>query len=211
MTVYISVNDNDDVPIGDVTVVIPHIPSRDEMLSRAVHSVKNQTVRPQAVIINVDEEQKGSGIMRDEAVQRVETTWTAFLDDDDELLPVHLAVLLNHARNDDVDVLYPGCRVFNEHNREIPRMMEWGRYLLPFDADLLRKQSYIPVTSMVRTELAKKASFTAPSGSVYDDWGFYLQLLEQGARFKHVPTITWFWHHHGKNTQGLASKAGGTR
>jgi hypothetical protein len=206
MTLYVSVNDSDETPIGDVTVVIPHILTRDQMLSRAVHSVKAQTVRPHTVIISVDEERKGSGAMRDEAVQRVETTWTAFLDDDDEFLPTHLAVLLNHARNDDVDVLYPGCRVYNAHGNEIPRLMEWGRYLLPFDADLLRKQSYIPVTSLVRTELAKKASFTPPANSRYDDWGFYLQLLDMGARFKHVPTITWSWHHHGQNTSGQGTR-----
>src|SRR5262245_19647776 len=194
--------------VGDVTVIIPHTPTeaRFIMLQRATSSVVTQTVQPADLIIETDDNAEGGSATRNRAIERVKTKWIAFLDDDDELLPIHLATLLNYARNDEYDVLYPGCRVYNKDGYEIPRHMEWGRYLQPFDPDLLRLTSYIPVTSLVRTELAKKVKFEAPDGSVYDDWGFYLQLLDIGARFVHVPVITWKWYHHGGNSQGLASK-----
>lgn len=194
--------------IADVTVVIPHIPTpaRQRMLERALQSVADQTVQPMQTLLMYDDDGIGGSEMRNRMLPLVETKWVAFLDDDDELLPTHLATLTNYARNDDYDVYYPGCRVYNERGIEIPRRMEWGRFLQPFDAHLLRLTSYIPVTSLVRTELAQKAKFEPPAGSVYDDWGFYLQLLDLGAKFLHIPQVTWKWHHHGANTSGLASR-----
>jgi glycosyltransferase involved in cell wall biosynthesis len=193
---------------GDVTVIIPHIPiqSRQAMLARALASIKNQTVEPTEILLMSDDDREGASALRNRMLPLVKTKWIAFLDDDDEWLPHHLATLLNYGRNDTYDVLYPGCRVYDHRGLEIPRRMEWGRFLQKFDPDLLRLSSYIPVTSLVRTELAQRAKFKPPDGSVYDDWGFYLKLLDLGARFKHVPHITWNWYHHGTNSSGLASR-----
>jgi glycosyltransferase involved in cell wall biosynthesis len=194
---------------ADVTLIIPHMPTaqREVMLERAVLSVQAQTVKPDNVIVMADTEKQGAAAMRNAALEQVTTTWVAFLDDDDELLPQHLSTLLSYAYNiPGADVLYPGCRVFDGHGREVPRHMEWGRFLQDFDPELLRRKSYIPVTSLVRSSFAKQAKFAAPAGSVYDDWGFYLQLLDLGAKFLHVPVVTWYWHHHGNNSQGLPSK-----
>jgi glycosyltransferase involved in cell wall biosynthesis len=193
---------------ADVTVIIPHIPTdeRSDMLARALTSIKNQTVEPAEILLQYDDDREGAAALRNKMLPQVKTKWIAFLDDDDEWLPIHLATLLNYARNDAYDVLYPGCRVYNAQGLEIPRRMEWGRFLQPFDASLLRLTSYIPVTSLVRTELAQLSEFKPPPGSVYDDWGFYLKLLDLGARFKHVPHITWNWFHHGANSSGLPSR-----
>jgi glycosyltransferase involved in cell wall biosynthesis len=198
----------DERPVADVTMIIPHIPTpaRHVMLERALKSVADQTVQPAQTLLMYDDERLGASELRNRMLAMVETKWVAFLDDDDELLPTHIATLTNYARNDDFDVYYPGCRVYDHRGIEIPRRMEWGRFLQPFDAQLLRLTSYIPVTSLVRSELATKAKFEPPPGSIYDDWGFYLQLLDMGAKFKHVPQITWKWHHHGTNSSGLASR-----
>jgi glycosyltransferase involved in cell wall biosynthesis len=192
-------------PNAEVTLIIPHIPTdeRAAMLERAVLSVQAQTIQPAAVLLMTDTEREGASVMRNRALERVETPWVAFLDDDDALIPHHLETLLLYAHVDlPGDVFYPICRVFDKDLREIPRHMEWGRAYQDFDADLLRQKSYIPVTSLVRTEFAKRSQFKAPEGSYYDDWGFYLGMLEQGAQFVHVPIVTWLWYHHGANTQG---------
>jgi hypothetical protein len=136
----------------------------------------------------------------------VSTSWVAFLDDDDELLPPHLDALLTHACTTGADVIYPGCIVLDPAGREVPRRDEWGRFGREFDAELLRKRSYVPVTSLARTSLARLAGFGAPTGSNYDDWGFYLRMLDLGAMFSHLPEITWYWHHHGKNSSGQPGK-----
>lgn len=173
---------------------------------RALKTVATQTLRADDIIIAVDNDRQGSAITRNRALMKVETRWVAFLDDDDLLMPHHLETLLTHANDTGADVVYPGCRVVNpELGGEIPLREEWGRFNQLFDPDLLRQKSYIPVTSLVRTSLARLAQFGPPtaSDSHYDDWGFYVRLLDMyGAIFSHVPEITWVWNHHGKNTSG---------
>lgn len=189
----------------DVTAVIPHIPVRPHTLVRAVKSVALQTQRVHALAVAVDSDRHGSARTRNRALMSATTTWVAFLDDDDEWYPHHVDTLLLAAESTDADVVYPGCDVENPAlGGKIPVREEWGRFGREFSASLLRETSYIPVTSLVRTDLAKKALFGPPLGvdTPYDDWGFYLRLLDLGARFHHVSRITWLWSHHGKNTSG---------
>lgn len=188
-----------------VTVVIPHIPTRTHELGRAVASVAAQTHQPENVVIAFDKRRDGSAITRNRALYHISTTWVAFLDDDDELLPHHLETLVRHAQREGATVVYSGCRVVDALGAVIPLCEEWGRFGQAFDPDLLRQKSYIPVTSLVYTNLARRALFGPPAhapDSDYDDWGFYLRLLDIGARFLHVPEVTWVWNHNGRNTSG---------
>lgn len=189
---------------GSVTVLIPSIPPRKQMLNRAIVSVLNQ-LRPADVIhVEIDHHRLGAAVNRNQALTTVDTDWVAFLDDDDELLPQHLLVLLQNC--DDADVIYTGCRVIGSQGEDLGEREEWGRFGRPFDGRLLREKSYLPVTSLVRTKMAQRSSFHAPSGSTYDDWGFYLGLLDLGASFKHVPQKTWIWNHWGGNSSGRADR-----
>lgn len=187
-----------------ISVVIPTHPARlrNGMLARALKSVMNQTVQPDVWYVTNDLERLGAAVTRNRGLAQVETEWVAFLDSDDEWLPNHLEVLIDHLSND-VDVLYSGCTIVDPLGRKIPLQEEWGRFGKEFDPDLLRQKSYIPVTSLARTHLAQQVGgFTYPPNSHYEDWGFYLKMLDAGARFQHVPEITWVWHHHGQNTSG---------
>ena len=189
-----------------VTVVIPHIPVRGGYLSRALKSVYAQTYQPDVVIVVTDKEHQGSAATRNRAIAGITTEWVAWLDDDDEFYPDHLKACLAAARVYGADVIYPGCDVERDGNL-IPRQEEWGRYGEPFDPDLLREKSYIPVTSLVRTELLHKTrGFEAAPGSAYDDWGLYLQLLDVGAKFHHLPRVTWKWNHGDHSTSGSGDR-----
>lgn len=194
--------------LRDVTIIIPHIPVRPNALAHAVKSAAVQTVKPTDIIIATDTRREGSAVTRNRALDRATTTWVAFLDDDDLLLPNHLEVLLAHAEETDADVAYAGCKVLHPALGEIPLREEWGRFGKKFDPDLLREKSYLPVTSLVRTELAQRARFGPPNGIVtdYDDWGFYVRLLDLGAKFSHIPQVTWVWHHNGRNTSGRTDR-----
>jgi hypothetical protein len=193
-------------PAFQVTVIIPHIPSRVDQLTRAMYSVAVQTHPARNVVVAADLYADGSAITRNRALMaNIDTTWVAFLDDDDELMPNHLEVLTRAAAITSAQVVYPGCMVLDPQGFRLPMQPEWGRFGKPFDPDLLRQQSYIPVTSLVRTGLARRALFGPPAthpDSDYDDWGFYLRLLDLDAAFHHVPQVTWKWHHHGRNTSG---------
>lgn len=192
-----------------VTAVIPTIPPRKMALRRACNSVFAQTFGRVETAISIDTRRLGSAATRNRALGRVTTPWSAFLDDDDYWMPNHISTLMAAAElRPDVDVIYTGCRVVGADGREIPRQEEWGRFGEPFDPDLLLKGSYIPVTSMVRTKAAQRAKFGPPAGVVtpYDDWGFYLRLLHAGAKFLHVPKVTWVWIHNSQNTSGQATR-----
>lgn len=197
--------------VDGVTMVMPVHPARwKTTMRRAMRSVLSQTVPVAAMSIAIDIDGEGAGPTRDRALAGVRTEWVAFLDSDDEWHPNHVAELLECAARFGADVVYPECRVIHTQLGEIPRtnplFEEWGRPGKPFDAELLREKSYLPVTSLVRTELAQKSSFVPPDGSHYDDWGFYLGLLDQGAHFVHLPRITWLWHHGPHNTSGDPTK-----
>lgn len=192
--------------LDSVTVVIAHIPTRPAELQRAIASVLAQTHKPDAIVVSTDTTRSGSAITRNRGMHHVATNWIAFLDDDDEFLPNHLEVLLAAALESGAGIVYSGCRVVDEAGNEVPRREEWGRFGEPFDADILRQRSYIPVTSLVSKYVANTTSFHTPPGSEYDDWGFYLWALNRGAKFLHVPEVTWIWHHHGANTSGRADR-----
>lgn len=196
-----------------VDVIIPSIPPRRAKLERAVNSVRAQDYEGKInIIIALDHEKEGSAVTRNRALMRAASPWVAFLDDDDYLLPHHIRTLMHaaHTQDDsDPDVIYPGCQVLGANGVEIPRQVEWGRFGLPFDPALLRAESYIPVTSLVLRGMAQEAGFGPPAHdpkSKYDDWGFYVRLLEAGAIFQHVPEVTWIWTHDGANTSGEVNR-----
>ncbi len=179
-------------------------------MARALSSVARQTLPVEAVSIAVDTKREGAGSTRDRALAAARTRWVAFLDSDDEWDTMHIEELITCAEETRADVIYSACRVIHTQLGEIPRTHpaweEWGRPGKLFDADLLRKKSYLPVTSLVRTSLAQQSTFVPPYGSHYDDWGFYLGLLNVGATFIHLPKITWTWHHGPHNTSGQPGK-----
>lgn len=183
------------------TVAIPTIPPRSQLLERALVSAHAQTV-PVAVVVAVDEDREGEWTTRNRALALVETEWTAFLDDDDELLPGHVEMLLARQRETGADVVYPWFAVVWDDGHEDPK---WGApvgFDMPFDAGRLRSANYIPVTTLVRTSLALEVGGFPEPGPPHAqmvDWGFLLRMVDAGASFAHLPAVTWAWHRHGGN------------
>lgn len=195
-------------PFG-VTAVIPTIPPRaaSGQLQRAMASVLAQTYPVQAVSVAVDHGHEGAAVTRNRALAGVRTEWTAFLDDDDEWLPGHVAALLGTAEATGADVVYPWFHVVNGFD---PFPQYSGR---PFDEAALRDvQNYIPVTVLARTRLLhdvggfeNRNDSTAPGASPCDEWGLWLKLLAYGARFVHYAGQTWAWHWE-NNTSGRGDR-----
>lgn len=194
-----------------VTVVIPSIPPRARLLLRALESVASQTRPADAISVAIDLAHEGAVVTRNRALTGATTEWLAFLDDDDELLPNHLAELVAAAEANDADVVYPNFRCVDPHGKpkELSAAIASGQ---PFDAKVLRRRSFIPVTVLARTKLVHDVegfSYPIYAGRVrqrYEDWGLWLKLLRAGARFHHHPVETWTWHHHGANTSGLGDR-----
>lgn len=191
---------------SDITVVISTIPPRFEVLKRAVQSVGTQTLQADALLIEMDAQHTGAAATKNRGIARVETEWTAMLDDDDEFMPEHLEKLMAGAQKSGADVVYsmpyiPG----------VPGGIDaGGNFGRPFDPAELRRRSYIQTTSLMRTSLLREAGgFQCPAGSIYDDWGCFLALLDIGARFHHVPEQTFVWHHWGYGRPGKPGNTSG--
>jgi glycosyltransferase involved in cell wall biosynthesis len=179
-----------------ITVVIPTIDERHDQLDRAVASVQAQSL-PAEVEIEFDRLRTGAAATRNRALERVDTEWVAFLDDDDEFKPNHLRACARNAALTGADLVYPWFDCDGED--------KIGMFGVPFDPVLLRKRNYIPVTVLVRTELVRKVGgfqdHPDDNGDPCEDWGLWLALLDAGAVFSHLPQRTWIWH-NGAGTRG---------
>lgn len=177
-----------------VTVIIPTIPPRYAKLAAALMSIGTQNQLPEAVLIMEDRNREGSAAMRNRALGRVQTEWVTFLDDDDRLYPHHLSTLMAAQKETGADVVYGW---YDVQGGTDPRPDMFGK---PFDPEELRRGSFITVPSLVRASLARRAGFEYRQG--LDDWGFYLNLLNLGAIFHHVPERLFEWLHWAGNTSG---------
>ena len=191
-------------PVYDVTVAIPTIPTRKGKLRKAVSSALAQDYPVAAVSIAVDRYGKGSAHTRNRALDAVQTEWVLFLDDDDQLLPNALSLLIMGQGESQADVVYGLPRIVDAQGNIKPRFFEAGGPEV-FDPHLLMQKSYIPVVSLVRTALAQDSGgfeFSADGNGSYDDWGFYKNLLCYGAEFHHILQETFIWNIDGGNTSG---------
>ncbi|HEU5006861.1 MAG TPA: glycosyltransferase [Jatrophihabitantaceae bacterium] len=183
-----------------ITVVIATIPPRVKLLRRALDSVIAQTLSPAAVVVEWDHRKTGAAATKNRAIEKVNTEWVAFLDDDDAFLPEHLSKLHACAVENDADVVYPMPRAEAKARSGIPAL----RFGMPFDADELRRAPYIPNTVLARTDLVQKVGgFECAPGTVWDDYGLFLKLLAVGAKFVHLPEVTWIWNQLGQGTAGV--------
>jgi len=196
----------------DVTVCIPTISSRAALLTEALASVQAQTILPQAVSIVYDLDHKGAAHTRNLALKASHTTYTAFLDDDDLLYSEHLQLLVEQAERTGADLVYPWFDG-GEHWLTMPvngeRVSPFGRLFLDEQRQwLLQEQNFIPITFLVRTELAQAVGgFPQPNTPAWpygdaEDYGFLRNLLTAGAAFEHLPVKTWMWRMHEGRTRG---------
>lgn len=173
----------------NITVVIPTIPPRHKQFLRALDSVSQQTLRAAAVVIESDIGRLGAAAARNRALESVTTEWVAFLDDDDVMYPNHLKLCARYATLQNLDVVYPGYDCDDD---------PVNCFGIPFDASLLRQRNFIPVTVLARTELVRAAGGFQPHpdehGDPCEDWGLWLAMLDNGAKFGHLPVKTWRWN-----------------
>lgn len=190
----------------DVTVVIPTIPPRRAMLARAVRSAVRQTHPPAALSIATDIRKEGAPKTRQRGLEVVNTPLVAFLDDDDEFMPYHLAELVQHMQETGADYVYAWYRAIREEDGYIwpeDPVFPPTYYTDPWDNDNPRATT---ITTLVKTELAKEIGFVhdrRDNPNVSDeDWQFTMGCVKAGAKISHLVKHTWLWHHGTGNTSG---------
>jgi glycosyltransferase involved in cell wall biosynthesis len=184
--------------VPDITVCIPTIPPRRNLLENALRSVRAQTLQPAEVIVETDIGKTGAAATRNRALDRVKTPLVAFLDDDDELYRFHLEYLRDELVSSGADLVYPWFEIIGNSD-------PLGWFGKPFDPDALRQANYIPVTVLARTEAVRDAGGfrnLRDSGSTCEDWVCWLKMLDNGCKFVHLPEKTWEWVHWYGNSGG---------
>lgn len=190
-----------------ITVAIPTIPPRSMMLARAVLSAIRQDRPIDAVSIAVDHNHDGAWATRNRAAAAVSTEWTAFLDDDDELMPHHTAVLLDAAAEHQADIVWGWFRVVGGHD---PFPWGQGKQYDPDSPD----HHIVPITYVVRTELLHQAMAEIGGFGADDEqtgaWQVQdkplFDLMCRLGKAHAIAEPTWRWHHHATNTSGLPTR-----
>lgn len=170
---------------------------------RALPSIYAQTYAVDAIAIANDTTRTGAWTTRNNAIAMAKTDWVALLDDDDELLPHHLELLIATAEEQQADVVWGWFEVIGGSD--------------PFPSDRGRQWNVnephvFPISTLIRRDLilAANAEFTVDAkdwGSWYEqDFPFWKAIHDIGGKFYAIPDITWRWYHHGKNTSGLPSR-----
>lgn len=185
-----------------ISVVIPSLPKRIDLLGEALASVYRQSVPPIETCIAVDTGHRGAAATRQRALEMASGEWVAFLDDDDYFLPEHLETLAQGAHATGADY------VFSWFVRSMggDPLGHFGKIFDP------AAPHHTTMTVLVRRELALAAGFAdypgaGPSaGWSGEDWRFTLRCIELGARIVHVPAETWVWRRHRGNTSGIPGK-----
>jgi glycosyltransferase involved in cell wall biosynthesis len=186
--------------MNGITVCIPTIPPRRAKLRQAVTSVMAQDVPAAALSIAVDLEKQGAAATRDRALRAVQTPWTAFLDDDDQMKQNHLAVLAAAAEESGADYVFSWYEAAGFGRDPLPHFGKVYDHANP---------TQTTITILVRTELAQQIGFREPPpgarvhGQTYgEDYQFTVECIEAGAKILHVAERTWIWNYWGGNTSG---------
>ncbi|MEU1787125.1 glycosyltransferase [Streptomyces sparsogenes] len=192
--------------MSGITVVIPTHPARvrNGMTKRAIGSVLGQTLPATSIVVEHDLTRAGAPATRDRGLRKVTTEWTAFLDSDDQLKPIHLERLMDCAVESGADYVYAWYEAVGFGADPLPH---FGRRFDP------ERPTQTTITILVRTELAQAVGFRQPpegaliNGERYgEDFQFTVECVKAGARIEHLPERTWLWNCHGANTSGRADR-----
>lgn len=189
-----------------ISVVIPTIGlGRRQLLRRAVRSVEAQTLPAADIIIEHDSARQGAGPTRNAGLARVETEWTAWLDDDDVLYPNHLETLMRVHEQTGASICWSWWEGNDVWQHECDQGLCPDRCHRHKDFDFEAPHLF-GITYMVRTELAQKCSFPGPDKGPCgnEDYAFILQLrdLTEPKDWAHTPEATWRYNVHFANTSG---------
>lgn len=189
-----------------ISVVVPTIPPRARLLMRALASVAAQTRMPDEIIVTVDHDARGATWTRQHGLDQATGDWVAFLDDDDELLPLHLERLLEVAESSDADMVFPWFHVVGGRD---PFPQHFGRQWNRTDPTqttitfLVRRQAAIDCGGFLEPDDAGTDGDGHRAG---EDFRFVCRLGEKH-RIVHLPERTWRYHHDSHNTSGRPWRA----
>lgn len=189
-------HDGDAMP--RVTIITTSIEGREELLAEAAETVQAQS-EDCAHLIYLDSERHGPAFGRNLLLDRVQTEYVGFLDDDDLLDATHVEALMGLLANGEVkpDLAWSRCRTWAAPGQTAPRVMQTMR---PDYRALMRdgSRNFIPVTVIARTDSVRRAGSFRPEDR-YEDYELWRRMLNDGMLFAYHPFVTWTYRFLGQN------------
>ena len=192
-----------------VTVITPTIPTRGELLGRAIRSVMNQTVKPVAHIVLPDIYKRGAAAMLDQGLQTARSEWVAILADDDEFLPHHLETLWNLLDETGADVAYSHFRY--SHLEDAAHLERFRGQ--PFDYENPRQMTGVYVgRRQLLYEIGGHQSLSFDANSyerdesgnrIGEDYHLVKRLAWEKIPVAVTGEVTWIYHTGHGNTLGM--------
>lgn len=128
--------------------------------------------------------------------------WLNFLDDDDELLPEHVATLLAAPRPVTTRLLYSSARVHDADGKLIGYSGREGYHIQLYSQN--RSQ---PVATLFRRSLVDEGARFDPGFAVFEDLDFFINCATR-TEFQWVQAATCIWNgHHGDSGLGYGPNA----
>ena len=196
---------------ADVTIITATIPTRAELLARAVKSVEEQTLQPAAHLIMEDTEKIGGAAVLDKLLKKVKTKYVAVLDDDDELLPRHIEAIYTSITESDADLVYPWFRYQTSGNAG-----HLERYFaVAWSNDDVHQVSmtWIAKTLTIKRVggfsegyVTESMELDSSGNRIGYDFILIQRLVAHDRIIKHHPEITWIYHDDRQSTLGMPSR-----
>ncbi|MCB4825554.1 glycosyltransferase [Roseicella aerolata] len=152
----------------------------------------------------------GPGAARNRGLAAARGEWVAVMDSDDLMHPERLERLLAAATRDGVDIIADDMLAFFEDGSP-PQPMLHGRLALPATVDLAlyiranvlfgRLPALGYLKPLFRAEMLRRTGLRYdPSLRIAEDYDLVARLLAQGAQFRILPDLTYFYRRHGTST-----------
>jgi len=202
-----------------VTIVVRTC-NRPFLLKRALNSILNQNY-PALEIVVVDDGaykinpsflkmenrhcrikyvktgQKGRSFAANKGMDTAGGEFIIFLDDDDELYPDHVRVMVNslfEEKTKEKTVVYSDCEFsFETYDNQSDKLTidrQFVRFSTDFNQGLLFARNYIPLMCLCfPASILKEAGGFDEAIDLYEDWDLLLRLSFK-IKFHHVQTVT---------------------
>jgi glycosyltransferase involved in cell wall biosynthesis len=171
-----------------VSILTASLGERADMLAEAKESVLAQVCPDVEVehLIAIDADREGAGAWLNRMLLSATGDWVMVLDDDDVLLPGHLATVT--AETHDRDVIYT------------PPIVQGGtftNYECDFDARILARTNCVSHNALMRMSFVREVGGWENIRAF--DWDMFRRLEQAGAIFHRIDTRTWIYRFHGSN------------
>ncbi|MEW6387209.1 MAG: glycosyltransferase family 2 protein [Thermodesulfobacteriota bacterium] len=196
-----------------VSIILPTY-NRPDLLDQALRSIHDQTYRNYEILVINDggvdvqrvidsrngngnivylqhDANRGVAAARNTGIAKAKGKYLAYLDDDDQYYPDHLATLVEFLENRDYQIAYTDAYVVYQR-RQGGRYLEVKKvlYSRDFDGQRLLVENFIPTLCLLQEKSClDKIGLFDESLATHEDWDLWIRLSREYP-FAHLKKVT---------------------